>query len=248
MDYYIQRGVSFSTAVGTVEGPDITRWTTWGDGDLQQSYLLHTDQGTLVVDPVLPRSAEAMGALTGRAGEVTAVVSLSPMHERDVAETAQHYGVSLYGPESTDPTTPYGGKLDQLYADGEALPGGVHAIYSGDWSGEMWLYWPTPGGRNVLINADTIYGQNRPGGFGGRSVPYWMQERGIRLRSMGVTDREEIRSLYDRLGSLDVDVVLNGHNPLPLDDRPAAAVTEVLANGTYEVHPDGVCTFVYMDF
>ena len=79
----------------------------------------------------------------------------------------------VYGPESAKKTTKYGKKLDVRYDDGEELLGGVQAVYSGDQSGEMWLHWRTPGGRYVLINADTIYGQNRPGGLGGRTASYW---------------------------------------------------------------------------
>ena len=112
----------------------------------------------------------------------------------------------------------------------------------------MWFYWPTPGGLRVLINADTIYDQNKPGGFGGRAASYWMQEGGIRLRSMGMTKLKELRRHYDGLAPLDIDLILNGHNPLPLNDDPKAAIAEVLSQGTYEVHPGSVCTFMYMDF
>jgi hypothetical protein len=248
MDYYIQNGVCFSTLVGAPEGPEIIRWTTLGNGDLQQSYLLDTAEGTLIVDPVLPKSSEGLRALTHRAGKVTAIVSLSPLHERDIAEASKHYGAPVYGPRSPEKTTRYGRKLDVGYEDGELPPGGVLAIYSGDWSGEMWLYWPTPGGLRVLINADTIYGENKPCGFGGRAASYWMQEGGIRLCSMGMTKLKELRRHYDGLGPLDIDLILNGHNPLPLDDDPKAAIAEVLSKGTYEVHPGGICTFMYMDF
>ena len=216
MEYYIQHGVCFSTAVGTDERPEVTRWTSWGHGDLQQSYLLHTAEGTLVVDPVLPKSSDGLRALKRRAGKVTAIIS--------------------------------GKKLDVRYEDGEELPGGVQAISSGDENGEMWVYWTTPGDRHVLINADTIYGQNRLGGLGGRRASYWMQVGGIRLRATGKMERGELRNRYRRIDPLDIDLVLNGHNPLPLDDDPKAAVVSVLSEGTYEIHPSGTCTFMYMDF
>ena len=111
----------------------------------------------------------------------------------------------------------------------------------------MWLYWQTPSGTKVLINADTIYGQHRRGGLGGRKASYWMQEGGIRLRATGTVDRRGLRRRYKKLEALDIDLILNGHNPLPLENDPMAAVEEVLAKGIYEVHPAGVCTFVYMD-
>lgn len=248
MEYYIQHGVCFSTAVGTDERPEITRWTSWGHGDLQQSYLLHTAEDTLVIDPVLPKSSDGLRALKRRAGKVAAIVSLSPLHERDIAEAAKRYRAPVYGPPAPRKTTKYGKKLDVRYEDGEELPGGVRAISSGDENGEMWVYWTTPGGLHVLINADTIYGQNRPGGLGGRKASYWMQVGGIRLRATGKIEREELRDRYRRIDPLDIDLILNGHNPLPLDEDPKAAIADALSEGTYEVHPSGTCTYMYMDF
>ena len=64
----------------------------------------------------------------------------------------------------------------------------------------------------------------------------------FRLRATGTPSRAELRRRYEKL-----DLVLNGHNPLPLAN-PKAAIDKVLSKGTFEVHPSGVCTFVYMDF
>ena len=63
LDYHIQHGVCFSIAVGTPDLPEITRWTSWGHGDLQQSYLLHSSEGTHIIDPVLPKTSDALQAL-----------------------------------------------------------------------------------------------------------------------------------------------------------------------------------------
>ena len=248
MDYHIQHGVCFSVAAGTGREPHVTRWTSWGHSDLQQSYLMHTDDGTLMVDPVLPKTSEALRALKDRAGKVAAIISLSPLHERNIAEAAKRYRAPVYGPESAKKTTKYGKKLGLRYDEGDDLPGGVQSVFSGDASGEMWLHWSTPGGQAVLINADTIYGQNRLGGLGGRSASYWMQEGGIRLRATGSIKRREFQTRYSRIDRMEVDLVLNGHNPLPLDEDPKTAIANVLAKGSYEVHPSGVCTFMYLDF
>ena len=247
MDYFIKHGTRFSVEVGTPEEPEITRWTSWGHGDLQQSFLLHTPEGALITDPVLPQHSEALRALKHRAGKVAAILSLSPLHERNIAEATRRYRAPVYGPPSARKTTQYGRKLDVRYDDGQPLPGGVQAIDSGDENGEIWLYWRTPKGKNVLINADTIYGQNGCGGMGGVKASYWMQEGGIRLRATGTPSRAELRRRYERLDGLDLDLVLNGHNPLPLAN-PKAAIDKVLSKGTFEVHPSGACTFVYMDF
>ena len=185
--------------------------------------------------------------LKQRAGRVAAILSLSPLHERHISEAARRYRAPVYGPPSAKKTTKYGRKLNARYGAAQPLPGGIQTIESGDENGEIWLYWQTPKGKKVLINADTIYGQNEQGGMGGRNVSYWMQEKGIRLRATGTPSRTELRRRYERLDALDIDLILNGHNPLPLTN-PKAAINEVLSKGTFEVHPSGVCTFMYLDF
>ena len=93
----------------------------------------------------------------------------------------------------------------------------------------------------------SIYGQSECGGLGGKQASYWMQEGGIRLRATGTPDRKELRQRYKKLDDLDLDLIINGHNTLPLV-APQEAIREVLRKGTFAVHPSGVCTFVYMDF
>ena len=247
MEYVIKHGTGFSVEVGSPEEPEITRWTSWGNGDLQQSFMLHTPEGTLITDPVLPQQGEALNILKQRAGRVAAILSLSPLHERHISEAARRYRAPVYGPPSAKKTTKYGRKLNARYGADQPLPGGIQTIESGDENGEIWLYWQTPKGKKVLINADTIYGQNEQGGMGGRNVSYWMQEKGIRLRATGTPSRTELRRRYERLDALDIDLILNGHNPLPLTN-PKTAINEVLSRGTFEVHPSGVCTFMYLDF
>ena len=111
----------------------------------------------------------------------------------------------------------------------------------------MWLHWHTAEGTSVLLNADTIYGQSQTGGLGGRRPSYWMQENGIRLRATGTPGRKELRRRYKKLDALHLDLILNGHNTLPLV-APQAAVEKVLSKGIFEVHPTGACTFMYLAF
>lgn len=97
------------------------------------------------------------------------------------------------------------------------LLGGVRALSTGDSTGEMMLLWPAPGGKRILINGDTIYGQSLPGGFDGDHEHFGMQVGGIRLRMEGRVDAEEMRRRFGRVLDLEFDVILNGHNPKPLD-------------------------------
>ncbi|NKB72620.1 MAG: hypothetical protein GKR89_36575 [Candidatus Latescibacteria bacterium] len=247
MDYFIKHGTALSVAVGTEAKPEISRWASWGHGDLQQSFILHTADGPLITDPVIPAHSPALQAIKARAGKVAGIVSLSSLHERDLAAAGKRYRAPIYGPDTVSKTTRYGRQIENFYQDGETLPGGVQALYSGDENGEMWLYWKTPSGIGVLINADTIYGQTRQGDMGGKPVSYWMQEGGIRLRATGKVDKRALRKRYEKLDGLDIDLVLNGHNSLPLEGDPKETIETVLAKGTYEVHESGRSTFVYMD-
>ena len=247
MELIVKQGTGLAIEVGTSEAPEITRWTSWGFGDLQQSFMLHTAEGTLVTDPVLPPLSEALQAIKRRAGKVRGILSLSPLHERHIAEAARRYRAPVYGPASAKKTTQYGRKLDRRYAADEALPGGVRAIESGDETGEVWLYWETPSGKKVLLAADTVYGQDRPGGMGGRKVPFWMPQEGIRLRATGRLTRAQMLRRYEKLASLEIDLLLNGHNAGALE-TPRAALENVLRKGQYEEHPSGSCTYLYLDF
>ena len=117
MEYVIKHGTGFSVEVGSPEEPEITRWTSWGNGDLQQSFMLHTPEGTLITDPVLPQQSEALNALKQRAGRVAAILSLSPLHERNISEAARRYRAPVYGPPSAKKTTKYGCKLNACYSN-----------------------------------------------------------------------------------------------------------------------------------
>ena len=66
-------------------------------------------------------------------------------------------------------------------------------------------------------------------------------------RAVTQSSRTELRRRYERLDVIDLDLILNGHNLLPLTN-PKAAINEVLSKGIFEVHPSGVCTFMYLDF
>ncbi len=214
---------------------------------MQQSFLLLTKEGAVLVDPVEPKSRAALELLrTHAGGSFLAIVNTSVLHDRDVEFFKKRFKIPLYGPQASPPRSKFFKKVDEFYSEGSALPGGIQAIDSGDANGETWLSWKTPRGKHVLINADTIYGQSRRGGLDGAASSYWMQEGGIRLRMTGKCSRREMRKRYGKLSDLPVDVIINGHNSLPLDDSPKDAIEQVLAKGQFE-NSRGV-TYMYMDW
>lgn len=57
----------------------------------------------------------------------------------------------------------------------------------------------------------------------------------------------EMRSRYECLLNLEFERILNGHNPKPIDQHPKDALQKVLRAGTYELHPSGFCTYLWLD-
>lgn len=243
MDTFIERGTRTVVEVGSKQRPRLVRWTTWGNRvDIQQSFILRTSEGAVLVDPVQPIGKGAWDSVKRFTGEpILAVVCTSPFHERDADLFRDHLKIPVFGPKLTPPRSRLRQRSDELYDDGDMLPGGIQAIWSGDKLGEMWLYWKANRSK-VLICADTIYGQTQRGGFDGATVSYWLQEGGIRLRMNGKVDLSEMRERYGRLQSYELDLVMNGHNPRPIQN-PIDALKKVLTRGELEVHPKGVLRF-----
>ena len=244
MDTFIKSGTRFHIEVGISSMPGLVRWTTWGNHDIQQSYLLSARDGAVLVDPIQPIGRQALNALKKYAdGRFQAVICTSPNHERDAEWFRERFRIPVYGPEPAPARSRIRLKSDVLYRDGEILPGNIRAIWSGDRRGEMWLHRETFNASGVLICADSIYGQSRRGGFDGATVSYWMREGGIRLQMDGDVGRGEMKRRFERLVDFDFEIVLNGHNPRPIENAKSALET-ALTQGEYETHPKGAFSVI----
>ena len=98
----------------------------------------------------------------------------------------------------------------------------------------------------ILICADSIYGQSRRGGFDGATVSYWIREGGIRLQMDGEVGRGEMKRRFKRLDAFDFEIVLNGHNPRPIENAKSA-LEKALTQGEYETHPKGAFSVIAAD-
>ena len=252
MRTFIQRGTRIQTEVGTDERPEVVRWTTWDGGPLKQSYALISKEGTVLVDPVRPIRPDKTLALppsifeqyTGR--KHLAIICTTALHERNIYWFRENYGIPIYVPKET--AFAFEGKPDQVYEDGAILPAGAQALWIGaHQKGEMVLHWRAPGGAQILICGDAIYGQSSPGAFDGAPETFWHQIGGIRLFSEGRIGESEMRGRYERLLDLEFERILNGHNPKPIDQHPKDALQKVLQEGAYEFHPSGSCTYLWLD-
>ena len=130
METVIQYGTRFLVEIGTKPKPGLVRWTTWGNNDIQQSYLLSTSDGSILVGPIQPIGRQALNALKEYAdGRFQAVVCTSPNHERDVEWFCKRFRIPVYGPELDPAKSRIRLKSDELYRDGDLLPGNIRAIW-----------------------------------------------------------------------------------------------------------------------
>ena len=130
METVIQYGTGFLVEIGTEPKPGLVRWTTWGNNDIQQSYLLSTSDGSILVDPIQPIGRQARNALKEYAdGRFQSVVCTSPNHERDVEWFCKRFRIPVYGPELDPAKSRIRLKSDELYRDGDLLPGNIRAIW-----------------------------------------------------------------------------------------------------------------------
>jgi hypothetical protein len=198
-----------------------------------------------LVDPIRPIGQNAVARFEKYCCcDKIGIVCTNPNHERNVYWFRENYGAPIFMPKRG--TSEFEGKPNHLYEDGDMLPGGVRALALGD-SGEMVLHWQALGGTRILISGDAIYGQSSPGGFEGATEEFWMQVGGIRLLQGGKLGEDEMKRDFEPLLDLDIDIILNGHNPKPIDQEPKVAIQKVLKEGTLDIRAEWDCTYLWID-
>src|SRR5688572_1451653 len=126
------------------------------------SYAARTTVGWIFIDPVRP-TAEGADRLRRLVRErPVATVLTNDGHERFCYAVRQQWGTPVWGPKPGVGQRPveYEGTPDQMYGEGEPLPGGLRAIkLAGAWRGDHALLWTAPGGERVLFSGDVLNGQ-----------------------------------------------------------------------------------------
>ena len=216
---------------------------------LVQSYGLFTEEGVVLIDPARPMDVSLTYFEDVTGGKFNAVVCTTPWHERDSRWFQARYDAPIYGPQIG--VDYFDAKPDDVYSDKTVLPGSIEAVWAGDKTlGEMALSWQSSKGTRVLIAGDSVYGQSDTGGFGGAEVRFWNQVGGVRLYRYGLIAEDDLRKGFRRLLEVKCDVILNGHNPLPIHVQPMKALAEVVENGTYQVLEDAgeelVCSYLWI--
>jgi glyoxylase-like metal-dependent hydrolase (beta-lactamase superfamily II) len=124
----------------------------------------------------------------------------------------------------------YEEKPDHLYADGDALPGGLRAIkLAGMWRGDHALLWTAPGGERVLFTGDILNGQLEPELAG---ATHFRREPGLYLGARAAyverhANRAALKADLERLLREELDVIAGSHSR-PFRDDPKARLERLI--------------------
>ena len=133
MQYFIENGCRITVEVGTQRRPLVVRWTTWhGRSDLKQSYLLVTPDGGVLIDPIEPAAPSLKAFQEFVADGFIAVVVTTARHERDIEAFRERFKIPIYGPKASPRRSRFVHKVDEFYATGDDLPGGIVPTNAGD--------------------------------------------------------------------------------------------------------------------
>lgn len=169
--------------------PGIWRWSIHDEriDFLGAAYAVKTDEGVVMIDP-LPLEAVALAGL----GRVEAIVLTCGSHQRCAWRYRREFGVKVYAPALSKEIDE---EPDVRYGDGDALPGGLHAVFTpgaGTTQHTLLL-----GDRKVAVVPDMLV--ETPEGRVAMLASRWMY------------DPEEARRSVEKLLDLDFDVLCLAH-------------------------------------
>lgn len=188
--------------------PDVLHWRIENaliGGEWSSAYAVRSDDGYVLIDPV-PLADEALDAL----GPVAAIVLTAATHQRSAWHCRRRFGVPVWLPQGSRETDE---EPDELYDDGDVLPGGLLAIR-------------TPGPElphfsllldrepSVLFSPDLVMVARETGEL--VFVPPQFHD-----------DPAETRRSVERSATLDFEILCLAHGPPVLDGR--RALDELLA-------------------
>jgi hypothetical protein len=226
--------------LGTETAPVLIRFCTCvrrGAFGTADSYALRTAAGWILIDPArpTPAGAERLGRLIGE--RPAATVLTSDGHERFCYAVREQWGTPVWGPVPGEAQreVEYAGQPDHLYAEGDALPGGLRAVkLAGMWRGDHALLWRAPAGPDggrVLFSGDVLNGQVEPGLA---HAAHFRREPGLYFgaRPRYVerhADPAALKASLERLLREDEDVdLIAGAHGRPVRDGAGAALARLI--------------------
>ena len=196
------------------------------------SYALRTTAGWIFVDPVRPTpdGAERLQRLIRE--RPVATVLTNDGHERFCYAVRQQWGTPVWGPMPGAGQRPieYEGKPDRMYAEGDALPGGLRAIkLAGMYRGDHALLWQAPGGERVVFSGDILNGQVEPDLS---HETHFRRQPGLYFGSRALyverhVNPAALKASLERLLQEDFDLICGAHSK-PFRDNPKAALAHLI--------------------
>ena len=169
--------------------PGVWRWSIHDEriDFLGAAYAVKTDEEVVMIDP-LPLERAALDEL----GDVGAIVLTCGSHQRCAWRYRRELGAKVYAPALSKEIDE---EPDVRYGDGDALPGGLHAVFTpgaGTTQHTLLL-----GDRKVAVVPDMLV--ETPEGRVAMLASRWMY------------DPEEARRSVEKLLDLDFDVLCLAH-------------------------------------
>ena len=162
-DEQVERESRVAIELGTETHPKMIRFSTQvGRPSPFESYLLHTDDGWVLIDPEIPdnQASERLRQLV--TGRPIATILTSDGHERSCYEVRKKWDIPVWGPVAGEGAREiaYEGKPDHMYKAGDTLPGGLTAMkLRGAWRGDHALFWRQSDAQVAVFTADLVNGQ-----------------------------------------------------------------------------------------
>jgi hypothetical protein len=219
--------------LGPATAPELVRFCVRpGASGTFDSYALRTADGWVLLDPIrpTPEGADRLARLLREPPAAT--VLTSDAHERFGYAVRRQWGTPVWGPAPGVAYRPKGfvGEPDRLYAEGDALPGGLRALrLAGLSRGDHALLWRAPGGPRVLFGGDVLNGQVEPGlaleGTYRHGPGLYLGARPRYVERHD--DPAALRASLVRLLREELDVIAGAHGR-PFRDDPRAALARLI--------------------
>ena len=187
--------------------PGIWHWHLSDDrigGYISSAHAVRGDDGVLLIDP-LPLADGPLAAL----GDVTAICLTTSSHQRSAWRLRRELGVSVWAPAASREIEE---EPDERYSEGDALPGGLRAIFTpGAGTTQHSFLLEREGG--VLFTPD-LFVSPREGQL-------------MMIPAEYAHDPDQASRTAEQLLDVDFAVLCTGHG-VPVTDDPKAAIRAAL--------------------
>lgn len=157
--------------------PGILHWGILDNriNNRSDSYAVETPRGKVLIDP-LPLEEHLLSEL----GEVQAICLTGRFHQRASWRYQQHFDVPVYAPHNGELHEKFAGEPDELYHEGDLLPGGLEVIHAPGPSEAHYIFYLRHDIKSAIFTADLLIRESADDYF--RFVPDQFMEQPEKTR------------------------------------------------------------------